>query len=418
MKVALVHDYLYDFGGAEEVLVALREIYPNAPVYVTLLDKRRLGHFFEKFKNAKIVTSWFDKLPYASYLISPLRFLLPLIWKSFDFSEYDLIISSASWAITKGFKKGKKTIEICYLHTPPRSLYGYDTSRIWKGKWYGVFIDIYALIVNHFLRIYDFKMAQRVDYFIANSKNVGRRIEKFYRRYDYKVIYPPINVEGILESKFEKIDEEFYFTGGRMIAAKNFDLIIEAFNLNGKKLKIFGGGIDEKRLRRMAKSNVEFLGRITDPEKFVLLKNCKAFLLAQRDEDSGVTAIEMQAGGRPAIAYNGGGYVEVIIDGKTGIFFDDLTVESLVDALKRFEKMKFKSEDCINQAKKFSKERFKKEILQFVESKLKRESLKKSVGAWKGTDLDNDKLWKDILKRKSRPIDWIDKVRPKEWIKK
>ena len=369
MKIAIVHDYLYEYGGAEEFLVALREIYPKAPLYLLLLDKKRMGPFFDKFKDAEIITSWFDKIPFASYLISPLRFLLPLIWSSFDFSEYDLVISSASWAITKGFKKGKKTIEICYLHTPPRSLYGYDTSRVWKGKWYGVFVDIYALIVNHFLRIYDFKMAQRVDYFIANSKNVGKRIEKFYRRYDYKVIYPPINVEGIINSKVGKINEEFYLTGGRMTAAKNFDLIIEAFNQNGKKLKIFGGGVDEKRLRQMAKPNVKFMGRVPDSEKFALLKNCKAFLLTQKDEDSGVTAIEMQAGGRPAIAYNGGGYTEVIIDGKTGIFFDELSSNGINKAIKRFETMKFKQEDCINQAKKFSKERFKRELKNFVEDK-------------------------------------------------
>lgn len=371
LKIALVHDYLYEFGGAEEFLVALREIYPKAPLYLMFYDKRRMGHFNEKFKNAKVVTTWFDKIPFASYLISPLRFLLPLIWSNFDFSDYDLVISSASWAITKGFKKGKKTIEICYLHTPPRSLYGYDTSRVWKGRWYGVFVDIYALIVNHFLRIYDFKMAQRVDYFIANSKNVGKRIEKFYRRYDYKVIYPPINVEGIMNSKVDKIDDNFYLTGGRMTAAKNFDLIIEAFNKNGKKLKIFGGGVDEKRLRLMAGPNIEFVGRVSDLEKFALLKSCKAFLIAQKDEDSGVTAVEMQAGGRPAIAYRGGGYVEVIVDGKTGIFFDELSAYGINKALKRFETMEFKSEDCINQAKKFGKERFKKEMLQFIDAKLK-----------------------------------------------
>lgn len=368
MKVAIVHDYLYEFGGAEEFLVALREIYPNAPLYLMFYDKKRLGHFNEKFKNAKVITTWFGKIPFASYLISPLRFLLPLIWSSFDFSKYDLVISSASWAITKGFKKGKNTIEICYLHTPPRSLYGYDTSRVWKGRWYGIFVDIYALVVNHFLRIYDFKMAQRVNYFIANSKNVGKRIEKFYRRYDYKVIYPPINVEGIMNSKVDKIDDEFYLTGGRMTAAKNFDLIIEAFNKSGKKLKIFGGGVDEKKLRLMAKSNVEFMGRVPDLEKFALLKSCKAFVVAQKDEDSGVTAIEMQAGGRPAIAYNGGGYTEVIIDGKTGIFFDELSANGINKAVVRFEKMKFKPEDCINQAKKFSKERFKREIKEFVKA--------------------------------------------------
>ncbi len=371
MKIAIVHDYLIDFGGAEEVLAVLHEMYPKAPIYVSVFNKKKMSHFMDKFKDAKIIVSWFNYLPFASRLISPFRFLIPIIWSSFDLTGYDIIISSASWAVTKGFKKDKNAIEICYLHTPPRYLYGYDTSRIWKDKWYGIFISFYSSVVNHFMRIYDFNQAQKVDYFVTNSKNVGQRVEKFYRRKDYKVIYPPINIEGILSSKSKIIDDDFYLTGGRMVAAKNFDLIIKAFNKNGKKLKLFGGGIDESKLKSLANSNIEFLGRVDDPEKFRLLKSAKAFILAQVDEDSGMTAVEIQAAGKPAIAFRGGGYVEVIEENKTGMFFDVLSVESLNNTIKKFERTKFKQEDCINQAKKFSKERFKKEMLQFVHAKLK-----------------------------------------------
>lgn len=371
MKVALVHDYLIDFGGAEEVLAVFHEMYPKAPIYISVFNRKKMLHFMDKFKDAKIITSWFNYLPFSSRLISPFRFLIPIIWSCFDFSKYDLIISSASWAVTKGFNKNKKAIEICYLHTPPRYLYGYDTSRIWKDKWYGVFVNIYATIVNHFMRIYDFRQAQKVDYFIANSKNVGRRIEKFYRRNDYKVIYPPINIEGMLNSKMKLINEDFYLTGGRMVAAKNFDVIIKAFNKNGRKLKIFGGGIDESKLKSIAKSNIEFLGRVEDREKFILLKSARAFILAQTDEDSGMTAVEIQAAGRPAIAFRGGGYVEVIEENKTGLFFDKLNIDELNKTIVKFEKQSFRQEDCINQAKRFSKERFKKEIKEFVENKVK-----------------------------------------------
>lgn len=190
MKVAIVHDYLIDFGGAERVLLVLHEIYPKAPIYVSIYRPKLLGNFKENFKNANIRQSWFGKLPFAEKLISPLRFLLPLIWKSFDLKNYDLIISSSSWAITKGFDKKKNALEICYCHTPPRYLYGYDTSRKFKGLMRNL-VSVYSAIVNHFMRIYDFKQAQKVDYFVANSKEVARRIEKFYRR-EAIVIYPPI----------------------------------------------------------------------------------------------------------------------------------------------------------------------------------------------------------------------------------
>jgi len=371
MKVAIVHDYLIDFGGAEEVLAVLHEMYPDAPIYTSILNKTKMKKFMYKFKDAKIITSWFNYVPFADRAISLFRFLIPLIWSSFDFTNYDLVLDSSSWAITKGFKKGKKTIEICYLHTPPRYLYGYDTSVIWQDKWYGFLVSIYGAIVNHFMRIYDFKQAQKVDYFITNSKNVGKRVEKFYRRNDYQVMYPPINIEGIEKSNAKMIDEDFYLTGGRMVAAKNFNLIIEAFNKNKKHLKIFGAGIDEGRLRSIANKNIEFLGKVQEEYKFSLLKSCKAFILAQKDEDSGMTAVEVQAGGKPAIAFNGGGYPETIINGKTGILFNKLDINILNDTIEKFEKMKFKQEDCINQAKKFSKERFKKEMLQFIDAKLK-----------------------------------------------
>lgn len=379
LKVALVHDYLIDYGGAEEVLSVFHEMFPDAPIYLSILDKRGMGKFMDKFKGAKIYTSWFNYVPFANRAISLFRFLVPLIWSQFDFSKYDLVITSASWAVTKGVRKSNKTVEICYLHTPPRYLYGYDTSVIWQGKWYGFLVNIYGAVVNHFMRVYDFEQAQKVSYFITNSKNIGKRVEKFYRRNDYKVIYPPIETKKIMSKKTVEDSNNFYLTGGRMVAAKNFDLIIKAFNRSGKKLKIFGGGIQEKYLRSIAKKNVEFFGRITDEEKYKLLRSCKAFILAQKDEDSGMTAIEVQAAGKPAIAFNGGGYPETVVKDKTGVFFDQLTPDSLNRTIEKFEKMKFRQEDCITQAKKFSKERFKKEIKEFVSSKIKREILKKQL---------------------------------------
>lgn len=366
MKVALVHDYLIDFGGAERVFLEFHKIFPKAPIYTILVDKKGMGSFWKEFEGAEIRESWFSYLPFSSKLISPLRFLIPLIWGSFDFSDYDLVIGSASWAVTKGFNKGKKTIEICYLHTPPRYLYGYDTSRNWRNKWFSGMVNVYATVVNHFMRMYDFTSAQKVDYFIVNSVNTGKRVEKFYRRNDYKVVYPPIEVEKIIGSKVKPQKGDYYLTGGRMVASKNFDLVIKACQKMGVNLKIFGTGIEEKTLKKLATKKVEFLGRISDEELISYYKGAKAFILAQKDEDFGMTPVEAGATGCPSIAFRGGGYIEAIVEGKTGVFFDELTTEALVGGIKRFERTKIKKEDCIKQAKRFSKERFKKEILEFV----------------------------------------------------
>lgn len=365
MKIALVHDYLLDFGGAERVFAELHKIYPDAPIYTVLVDKQGMGKFWSEFADAKVITSWFGKLPFASKLISPLRFLLPLIWNSFDFSKFDVVIGSASWAVTKGFKKGRNTIEICYLHTPPRYLYGYDTSRNWKTLWFSKLVELYALIVNHFMRQYDFNAAQRVDYFIANSKNTGKRIEKFYRR-NYKVIYPPVEVEKIITSKVKPVGGNFYLAGGRLVAAKNFDLIIKACKEMKVKLKIFGFGILDSELKSLADESVEFLGKVTDEKLIALYKGAKAFILAQKDEDFGITPVEAAATGCPVIAFRGGGYMETVVDGVTGLFFEDLTVESLTEAMKRFEERKSNPKACISHAKNFSKERFRNEIVKFV----------------------------------------------------
>lgn len=366
MKIALVHDYLIDYGGAERVLSAIHEIYPKAPIYVSIYRKNKLGNFAKEFENVKIIQSWFGFLPFADRLISPLRFLLPLIWKSFDLKKYDLIISSASWAVTKGFDKKRGAIEICYLHTPPRYLYGYDTSRNWKNKWFASLVNIYAVIVNHIMRQYDFNAAQKVDYFIANSKNVAARIKKFYRR-DSVVIYPPVETEKFVSDQPLTANHQPYFlTGGRMVASKNFDLIIKAFNKLGLTLKIFGGGVEEDYLKSIAQKNIKFLGKVSDEKLIKLYQGAKAFILAQKDEDFGITAIEAAAAGCPVIVFEAGGYIETVVAGKTGIFFDELSINSLIKAIKKFKKTKFNPKIIISHAQKFSKERFKKEMLQFV----------------------------------------------------
>ncbi|OGH05189.1 MAG: hypothetical protein A2W22_05995 [Candidatus Levybacteria bacterium RBG_16_35_11] len=373
MKVAIVHDYIKEYGGAERVLEALTEIFPKAPIYTAFYDKNSSA--YEHFKKRKIIPSWAHFIPFfASLLSSPLRFLTPSIWKSFNFSKYDLVISSASWYITKGFgrriqnskfRAWNKPIEICYCHTPPRWLYGYSTSINFQK--YAI-VRFYAVIVGHFMRIYDFKQAQKVDYFIANSKEVAGRIKKFYRR-DSKVIYPPVSLPKVPDDK----REDYYFIVSRIVGGKGLNLAIDAALKVGFKLKIAGSPagyyLEYKNLLKKSKGQVEFLGQVTDEELARLYKKAKGFLALSKDEDFGITPVEAMLCGTPVIAFNGGGYKETVIEGKTGVFFNEPTVESLIFAIKKFEKMKIDPKDCIKQAQKFSKERFKREIRKFVNSK-------------------------------------------------
>lgn len=357
MKVALVHDYLSTFGGAEQVLAALHELWPEAPIYTIFSRVKQNPLLRQKFAKAKIIPSWFTYLPGADRLISPLRFLLPLIWGSFDLSDYDLVISSASWAITKGL--GKK--EICYCHTPPRYLYGYETSRDWQKHWY---IRLYALIVNHFLRQYDFGQAQKVTQFVANSREVQARIKKFYRRSSL-VINPPVEMPRKRLVAREK-KNNYFLTGGRLEAAKHFDLIIKACNQAKLPLKIYGSGSQEANLQRLAGPTIEFLGRVSEEEKFKLMASCRAFLVAAKDEDFGITPVEAMAAGRPVIAFRGGGYLETVVAGKTGEFFDDLKVDQLASVLAKFKLEKYSRAACYRQAAKFSKVNFQKKIKKLV----------------------------------------------------
>lgn len=350
-KIALVHDYLKEYGGAERVLLVLHEMFPEAPIYTIFSTSGSPAA--KEFKRAKIVQSWFCWIPFCDKLISPLRFLVPFIWGSFNFDEYDLIISSASWAITKGFSNGKNR-EICYCHTPPRFLYGYETSRNWKAKWW---VRVYATIVNHFMRLYDFERSQKVTQFVANSREVQKRIEKFYRR-ESVVVNPPVDISKIKEQNVKNKRGEYFLTGGRLVLQKNFDLIIKACNKSKTNLKIYGTGPEEEKLKSLAGPTIEFIGLADEELKAELFSGCKAFIVAAMDEDFGITPVEAMAFGKPVIAYAGGGYLETIVEGETGTFFEIMDINELSLAMKRIDKMNIKVEDCQRQAEKFSKEKF------------------------------------------------------------
>lgn len=371
MKVALVHDYIKEFGGAERVLETIHEIYPDADVYTSVYLPKFLGPHKERFKDWKIYSSVLQHFPFKEKLISLARFIAPLLFYSFDLTKYDLVITSTTGTYTSPnyLRLGKNTLHVCYCHTPPRYLYGYAVANDWTDNWFRRILLVLGQIPMHFLRILDFKFAQRPNHFISNSNAVKDRIWKFYRRKS-KTIYPPVELGHVVENVKKG---NFLFVGGRLSRAKRVDLAIEACKILNLKLKVFGKGFGniKDQLSKLANSNIEFVGEIDDKEKMTLFAEAKGYIFPADNEDFGIVVLEAMASGTPVIAHNSGGVKESVIDGKTGIFFDELTVENLTEALKKFETIKFKSEDCINQAKKFSKERFKKEMLQFVNAKLK-----------------------------------------------
>jgi len=364
MKIALVHDYIKEFGGAERVLKTLSEIFPEAPIYTAFRVRNSTAD--KEFQGKKIIESKFAPILKIGNLYSPLRFLIPQIWGSFNLSSYDLVITSSSWYITRGFVTGKNTEVIDYCHTPPRWLYGYETSVGFAKYWP---VKIYAAIVGHFMGMYDFKTAQNVDYFIANSKNVQARVEKFYRR-DSTVIYPPVEVSKIKEATRDLAKENYFLIVSRLVGAKGIEETAKLAKKLDFDLKIVGeshGFSDvENKLKQLSGGNIELLGRVKDSELFQILGKAKGLIALARDEDFGMTVVEAQAAGTPVIAFNGGGFRESVIDGVTGVLIDEISEKTLRDAIKKVEKTKWSKETLTKNAEKFSKERFVREMLQFV----------------------------------------------------
>lgn len=364
MKIALVHDYINEYGGAERVLKTLSEMYPKAPIYTAFRVKNSTAD--KEFKDKKIIECWLAPILKIWKLYSPLRFLIPTIWGSFDLSEYDLVITSCGWYITRGFKIGPKTKVVSYCHTPPRWLYGFETSVGFTRYWP---VKIYAAIIGHFMRMYDFKTAQKINNWVANSKNVKARIEKFYRKKAI-VIYPPIEVKKIIKETKNVEKEDFYLIVSRLVGAKGIEAVVKMASNLSMNLKIVGEpfGFSNLAKKISKEKNVELLGYVSDEEKYHLMAQAKAFVALAKEEDFGMTVVEAQAAGTPVIAYNGGGFKESVINGKTGVLIDEITQTSLKKAIEKIEKTKWDKKELIDNAQKFSKERFKKEILEYVEN--------------------------------------------------
>lgn len=362
MKIALVHDYLREYGGAERVVEVLHELYPQAPLYTAFVDWEALGEFAGKFKNWDIRTSWVDRNFLVKKFHSPLRFLTPLIWESFDLRGFDVVISSSGWYMCRGVVTRPETVHISYIHHPPRNLYGYPT-----GTKPNAVVSAYAVLINPFLRVYDFATAQRVDELVANSQTTRERIKKFYRR-ESTVIYPPVEV-GSSQSAVRSKKENYYLSVGRLTYAKRVDLAIEACNKLNLPLKIVGSGKEESYLKSIAGPTIEFLGTVSDEQLAKLYSGARALIFCALEEDFGMVPVEAMGHGVPVIGLKQGGVIETVIEGKTGLFFEKPEVEEVVKVVKKFEKLKFEPQVIKNCVQKFSKEVFKQKMKVFVEEK-------------------------------------------------
>jgi len=361
MKVALVHDYLNQMGGAERVVLALHEIFPDAPLYTSIYDPERVD---AAFRSMDIRTTFMQKLPLVTKHHQPYLPLYPFAMESLDLRGYDLVLSSSS-AFGKGVITKPETMHICYCHTPMRWCWNYDeyVEREQLGKTARCVLPL--LIAG--MRVWDQTSSMRVDHFIANSPVVAERIRKYYRR-EAVVIPPPVEVQRFPFDPTTQ-PEDYFLVVSRLIPYKRIDLAIEACSRLHLPLVVIGGGRDEERLRKLAGPTVRFLGKLSDDEVLHYFSHCRAFLFPG-EEDFGITPLEAQAAGRPVIAYGAGGALASVIEGVTGTFFRQQTVESLMEVLATFDERRYDPQSIHNHALEFDTPRFKRRILQFIETKL------------------------------------------------
>jgi len=355
-KIALVHDHLVQDGGAEQVLKALKEIYPQAPIFTLVLDKSNTHNFFSR---QRINTSFLQRIPLGVRKYQWWLALMPSAIESHNLMDYDLVISSAS-SFAKGAITNPHSVHVCYCYTPTRYLW-HDTHNYLQELNVNFLIKKILPLTLRKLRVWDFLAANRVDHFIAVSQTAQERIKKYYHR-DSEVIYPPVEI-----GKFSISDrpKKYFLAGGRLVPYKRIDLAVKAFSRLGIPLKVFGVGPEQTRLKKMSKDNVEFLGRIGEDLKCRLFADCLAYINPQ-EEDFGITAVEAMASGRPVIAYRAGGAIEIIREGETGEFFEEQIWEELADKIIRFQPEKYDPQSIRQQAERFGAERFKENITSFI----------------------------------------------------
>jgi glycosyltransferase involved in cell wall biosynthesis len=361
-RVAIVHDYFRTYGGGERVVEALHQIWPAAPLYVATANMAGLGKFQHKFMDVKIITSWAQRIPFFAKKPILYRFLLPLVWSSFNFDQFDIVISSSGANIAKGIRTSAPTLHFCYCHTPPRYLYDLKTESVF-GQ-YKIFKTLLRPL-TFLLKKYDLQTSDSVHFFIANSKVVAQRIKKYYQR-SAEVIYPPILIESQISANTSQADQKYFLVVSRLVRHKNINLIIEVANKMGFPLVIVGTGDQEQYLKKIALTNIQFIGSISDAQLIQYYRKSSALIVASEDEDFGITAIEAMSFGIPVIAYKSGGFRETVIDQKTGVFFTHLTGKDLQKAIQQFQRLKFDRKIIRKHAQQFSQNVFQKRMKEFI----------------------------------------------------
>ncbi|MBI5652232.1 MAG: glycosyltransferase [Chloroflexi bacterium] len=358
MRVALVHDYLVDAGGAERVVETLHELYPAAPVYTSVFAPTTT---FASFRAMDVRTSFLQHFGLTKRNYKFALPLYPIAFESFDLSAYDVVISSAS-GFAKGVITPAETLHVCYCYTPPR--FAWNFHEYIAREQLGAAQKFLIGWLVHYLRGWDLDTAQRVDEFIGVSHQVARRIQKIYRR-AATVIHPPVNVDWFAPSDAR---ENYYLIVSRLAPYKRIDLAVQAFNRLRLPLKIIGAGADEMRLRKMAESNVEFLGHLPREQLAQMYAHSRAVIFPGV-EDFGIVPLEANAAGRPVIAYAAGGALETVIENVTGAFFREPTVEALIETINQTDPTRFDPRAMRDHALQFSPAHFKERIADFVTSR-------------------------------------------------
>jgi len=361
MEVAIVHYWLVSMRGGEKVLEALCEMFPEADVFTNVYAPEKVSATIRKHR---VQTTFIQKLPLAKRWYQKYMPLMPFALEQLDLSGYDLVISSESGP-AKNVILNPETLHICYCHTPMR--YIWDMYHDYRRN-AGLLTRMFMPLIAHWLRLSDVASSNRVDVFVANSNFIAKRIQKIYRR-EAVVIPPPVDTQRFHTASKH---DDFYLIAGQLVSYKRVDLAVEAFNLSGKRLVIIGSGEEEQLLRKKALPNIELLSFQSDQVLADYYSRCRALIFPGK-EDFGIVPVEAIASGRPVIAYGAGGALDTVIDGKTGILFNDQTAQGLNEAIDRFESLPgdhFGEEQLKRFASQFSKESFKTRIHQLIQQQL------------------------------------------------
>lgn len=358
VKLALVHDWMNQVGGAEDVLVDLVSMFPAAPIYTSIYAPNIMPAFYRQWD---IRTLWLDRMPAIHKYHQPYLPLYPLAWGGLDLSDYDVVLSNKS-GFCHGLQHDKNTLHICYCLAPTRYVWQFESYIAREGIGGAVATALKPLIAA--MRRWDYAAAKRVDHFIAISTDIQNRIRQFYDR-DSVIIYPPVDTERFAAARTDGV-EDYFLVVSRLIPYKRIDLAVQAATKLGVPLKIGGKGRDLDRLREMAGPSVEFLGYVPDEELPTLMARCKAFIFPGL-EDFGITPVQAQAAGRPVIAYGAGGALDTVIPGVTGEHFNDLTFDSLVRVMAAFDARHYDPAQIQAHAAKFDKSVFAEQLQSYIE---------------------------------------------------